>query len=199
MSEPISAVAEAFSRKATVYDSFGEAHPNLTRMREKVYARIAALVPPGSHLLELNAGTGLDAAALVARGYRVHATDIAPGMLAQIQHKIARGNLAGWLTTQQCSFTDLDQIKSGPFDAVVSNFGGLNCVDDLSQVTRHLPALLKPGGVVVWVIMPPVCLWELARMLQDFRMATRRLKRRNVQSNVEDVEFMTTYFTRFAA
>jgi hypothetical protein len=55
--------------------------------------------------------------------------------------------------------------------------------------------LLKPGGVVVWVIMPPLCLWELARMPQDFRVATRRLKRHNVQSNVEGVELLTTYFT----
>jgi ubiquinone/menaquinone biosynthesis C-methylase UbiE len=195
MRDPIGAVAEAFSRKATIYDAFGKAHPNLMRMREKVYARIESLVPVGSYLLELNAGTGLDAAAMVGRGYRVHATDIAPGMLAQIQHKIARCNLGDWLTAQQCSFTELDQISAGPFDAVYSNFGGLNCVDDLTLVTRHLTSLLKPGGVVVWVIMPPVCLWELARLPQDFRVATRRLKHHNVRSNVEGVEFLTTYFT----
>jgi ubiquinone/menaquinone biosynthesis C-methylase UbiE len=195
MDDPARAVAEAFSRKATIYDAFGEAHPNLTRMREKVYGHIESLVPVGSYLLELNAGTGLDAAAMVGRGYHVHATDIAPGMLAQIQHKILRGNLVDRLTAQQCSFTNLDQISMGPFDAVYSNFGGLNCVDDLKQVTRHLSSLLKPGGVVVWVIMPPVCLWELARLPQDFRVATRRLKRHNVRSNVEGIEFLTTYFT----
>ena len=75
-------VAEAFSRKAAVYDAFGEDHENLTRMRRKVRDHISALLPVGSYLLELNAGTGLDATAMVQRGYRVHATDISPGMVA---------------------------------------------------------------------------------------------------------------------
>jgi SAM-dependent methyltransferase len=187
-------VAEAFSRKALIYDSFGEDHPNLTRMRLHVYDHISSLVPMGSTLLELNAGTGFDAAQMVGRGYRIHATDLAPGMVAQIEHKITRYNLSDRLSVQQCSFTDLNQVQGGPFDAIYSNFGGLNCIDDLLLVTRHLPALLRPGGVVTWVIMPPVCLWELARLPQDVRVATRRLKRRT-QSHVEGVTFTTTYFT----
>jgi SAM-dependent methyltransferase len=195
MSEHFEAVAEAFSRKAVVYDAFGEDHPNLTRMRGRVYARIEKLFPCESYLLELNAGTGLDAATLARRGYRIHATDIAPGMFAQIEAKIRQGALEDRVTAQLCSFTDLERVTCGPFDGVLSNFGGLNCIDDLTVVTRALPALLKPGGIVIWVIMPPVCLWELARLPQDFRVATRRLKRRNVLSNVEGVHFLAHYFT----
>jgi ubiquinone/menaquinone biosynthesis C-methylase UbiE len=196
MTTHFDAVAEAFSRKSEVYDAFGVDHPNLTRMREKVYARIAATVPPDSHLLELNAGTGLDASTLAQRGYRVHATDLAPGMVLQIEDKIKRYNLQGRLTTEQISFTLLDQLTNkGPFDAVYSNFGGLNCIDDLTQVTRHLPHILKPNGVAIWVIMPPICLWELARIPQDFRMATRRLSGQDRRSSVEGIEFVTTYFT----
>jgi ubiquinone/menaquinone biosynthesis C-methylase UbiE len=196
LADQFSAVAEAFSRKAAVYDSFGEAHPNLDRMRQRVYAHIESIVPPGSYLLELNAGTGLDAAALVRRGYRIHATDIAPGMVSEIAAKIDRWNLAESLTVQQCSFAELDQVAAGPFDAVYSNFGGLNCIPyaGLVQVAGSLSRLLRPGGALICVIMPPVCLWELARIAQDFRTATRRL-RRSVPSRVEGVEFTTTYFT----
>src|SRR5574341_1293179 len=139
MDEQVQRVAAAFSRKAAIYDEFGREHPNLERMRRKFYAHVGRTIPTGCHLLELNAGTGLDALALVERGYRVHATDIAPGMLAEIQRKIERYSLHDRLTAQACSFTELDRVEGGPFDGVISNSGGLNCVDDLTLVTRHLP------------------------------------------------------------
>jgi ubiquinone/menaquinone biosynthesis C-methylase UbiE len=199
----LSQVAAAFSRKAGVYDAFGQDHVNLSRMRGKVYEQLCRWTPSGSHILELNAGTGLDAMALLRRGYRVHATDIAPGMVAQMERKREELRLDGphvvtgasCFTIQQCSFTELDQVVGGPFDAIFSNFGGLNCVADLTAVTRHLPRLLKPGGVLTWVIMPPICPWELALLPKDWRVATRRLRRGGVQSNVAGVMFQTFYFT----
>ncbi|VAW32999.1 hypothetical protein MNBD_CHLOROFLEXI01-277 [hydrothermal vent metagenome] len=187
-------VAAAFSRKAGVYDAFGEDHVNLSRMRGKVYDQLACWTPLGSHILELNAGTGLDAVALIQRGYRVHATDIAPGMVAEMGRKREALGLDGRFTSQQCSFTELDRVTGGPFDAIFSNFGGLNCVGDLTAVTRHLPQLLKSGGVLTWVIMPPICPWELALLLKDWRVATRRLRRGGVQAHVEGVAFQTFYF-----
>ncbi|MCA9899660.1 MAG: class I SAM-dependent methyltransferase [Anaerolineales bacterium] len=188
-------VADAFSRKAGVYDAFGQDHANLQRMREKVYAQVARWTPSGSHILELNAGTGLDAVTLVERGYRVHGTDVAPGMVDEMQRKKRVLGLDGRFSTQLCSFTELGNVAGGPFDAVFSNFGGLNCVADLTAVTRHLPQLLKPGGVLTWVIMPPICPWELALLPKDWRVATRRLRRGGVMANVEGVQFQTFYFT----
>ena len=186
--------AEAFSRKAAVYDAFGEDHENLTRMRQRVYDHIGAVMPPGGYLLELNAGTGLDAVNLAARGFRIHATDIAPGMIAEIERKIGLGEGHGRITTQLCSFTKLARVTCGPFDGIYSNFGGLNCIEDLTAVTHHLPHLLKPGGVVTVVIMPRICPWELALLPKDWRVATRRL-RGQVTANVEGVPVETTYFS----
>ncbi len=188
-------VAEAFSRKATIYDAFGENHVNLDRMRRKFYAHIESVMPPGGHLLEINAGTGQDAAELARRGYRVHATDFAPGMIAQIEDKIGRFDLDDRLTVQACSFTELHRISGGPFDGLYSNSGGLNCIADLTEVTRQLPDVLRPGARVTWVIMPRICPWELAVIPKDFRVGTRRLRRGGILAHVEGVYFMTYYFT----
>lgn len=189
------AVAEAFSRKALVYDAFGENHENLNRMRRKFYAHIQNVMPPGGRLLEINAGTGQDAVELVNRGFRIHATDFAPGMITQIEVKVERLRLADRLTVQTCSFTELEKVDGGPYDGLYSNSGGLNCIADLSVVTRGLPGLLKPGARVTWVIMPKICPWELAVIPKDRRVGTRRLHRGGVLAHVEGVHFMTYYFS----
>ena len=64
---PLETIAEAFSRTAETYDSFAKDHPHLTRIRNKVYLHVMRHVPPGARILELNAGTGTDAAAHEAK------------------------------------------------------------------------------------------------------------------------------------
>jgi ubiquinone/menaquinone biosynthesis C-methylase UbiE len=187
-------IAEAFSRTAEKYDSFADDHPHLTRMRNKVYDHVRRLLQPGSRILELNAGTGTDAVALAQRGYHVHATDLAPGMLKRARDKVAQLNLSGQITIQQCSFTELDQVQGAPFDAVFSNLGGLNCIPDLTPVIRQLPRVLKPGGLVTWVLMSPICLWELAEIFRGhFRLAFRRLPQRGTRSHLEGLHFDVYY------
>lgn len=189
-------VAQAFTYKAEAYDQFGLDHPNLARMRREVYSHVLRFAAPGSHILELNAGTGADAAFFASRGYIVRATDISPGMVAAIREKILRLGLQGRLAVEQCSFTDLSAITGGPFDYIFSNFGGLNCIPDLTWVTRQLPGLLKPGGRLTWVVMPPVCPWDLAQALRgDLRQALRRLQPGGTLANVAGVRFRVHYFT----
>jgi len=196
MSEIFSTIAEAFSRTAAKYDAFAEDHPHLTRLRNKVYAHVSRYVPPGSHILELNAGTGIDAVALAQRGYWVHASDIAPGMLARARDKVAQFGLDERIRVQQCSFTDLDQIEGGPFDAVFSNLGGLNCIPDLSLVVEQLPQVLCPNGIIIWVLMPPVCLWEMAEIFRgNFRLAFRRMSRSGARSHLEGLYFDVYYYS----
>src|SRR5512138_850345 len=100
-------VAEGFSRKAAEYDSFGPAEVNIERMRRKVYAHVESFLRPGDDLLEINAGTGIDAAHFALCGHRVHAVDIAPGMVAAIAEKTTRYGLQDRLTYCTCSFTEL--------------------------------------------------------------------------------------------
>lgn len=196
MDDHLSNVSEAFSRKALVYDDFGAGHANLERMRRKVRRHVLARLQPGSRLLEINAGTGLDAAFFARRGFRVHATDVSPGMVAQIEAKRLRQGLQDRLSVQRCSFSKLDQVQGGPYDYAFSNMGGVNCTADLPAVARGLDALLAPGAYVTWVVMPPVCLWELSHALRGrFRLAFRRLAPGGVLAHIEGVRFRTFYYT----
>lgn len=192
---PLEVIADAFSRTAGRYDEFAEDHPHLTRMRAKVYAHLMRVVATGSTILELNAGTGTDAVQLALRGYRVHATDIAPGMLERGREKVARLGLEDRVTIEARSFLDLDWVTGGPFDAVFSDLGGLNCTADLRPVIASLEGVLRPGGVVVWVLMPRICLWELALVLTgQFRLAFRRLSRHGTRAHLEGRIFDVHYF-----
>ncbi len=196
MTEAQSPIAEAFSRTAAKYDAFAEDHPHLTRMRGKVYAHLIRYLSPGARLLELNAGSGVDAIFLAQQGYSIHATDIAPGMLARFHEKVDRLGLQELITIQECSFTDLSRVQADRFDVVFSNMGGLNCIPDLSPVIKSLPGVLRPGGLVTWVLMPPVCLWEIAELFRGHpRLAFRRLSRRGTRSHLEGYYFDVFYFS----
>jgi ubiquinone/menaquinone biosynthesis C-methylase UbiE len=193
--DDLAAIADAFTRTAARYDAFAEDHPHLSRMRQKVYATFERFVPAGARVLELNAGTGTDAVQLARRGFRVHATDIAPGMLARIRDKVARDRLDGRVSVQECSYLELDRVEGGPFDAVFSDLGGLNCTAELGRVARGVDGILVPGGTVVAVVMPPVCLWELALVFTgQFRLAVRRLSRGGTRAHLEGRRFSVYYY-----
>lgn len=191
-----STIAEAFSRTAPKYDAFAIDHPNQARMRQKVYAHLDRLLSPGASILELNCGTGIDAVELARRGYYVHATDIAPGMLERLRGKVGQLGLQDRITVEERSFLSLSDVPGAPFDAVFSDLGGLNCIADLSPVIRQLPQVLRPNGVVTWVLMSHVCLWEMAEVLRGHpKLAFRRFSRGAVRSHLEGLYFDVFYFS----
>ncbi len=193
---PLETIADAFSQTARRYDEFALDHPHLSRMRARVHARVARLVPAGSTILELNAGTGTDAVELARRGYLVHATDVAPGMLSRLRDKVEQFRLDDRISVEERSFLQLDGVPGAPFDAVFSDLGGLNCTRDLRPVVAGVRRILRPGGVVVWVLMPPICLWELATAFTgQFELAFRRLRRGGTIAHLEGREFPVYYFS----
>ena len=91
---------------------------------------------------------------------------------------------------------DLSQVQTGPFEAVFSDMGGLNCIPDLSPVIHELPKVLQPGGLITWVLMPPVCLWEMAELLRGHKnLAFRRLSPAGTRSHLEGLYFNVYYFS----
>jgi len=194
LADQFAAVDRAFSKQSYHYDESDRANPILKDMREQVYAHVNRYLRPGCSILELNAGTGIDAMHFASLGYRVHATDLSSGMIKQIKDKMQYSILQGRLTCQQLSYDQLQQVGDEKFDYVFSNFGGLNCIQDLSSVTRDLATLLHPGAFVTFVIMPPVSLWELAWILKgNPSQAFRRLHKNGVKAHLEG-EFFETYY-----
>ena len=172
------AVNRAFSGQSAHYDEDDKANRVIADLRQQVYRHVAHFMKPNSHVLELNAGTGIDASYFVSQGHSVLATDLSDGMINELKKK--------GLPAKQLSYEDIHLIDER-FDYVFSNFGGLNCIDDLSKVTKHLPRLLKPHGYVTWVIMPPVCPWEI------MSLTFRRFKKGGVIAHVDGVYFKTWY------
>lgn len=186
-------VNRAFSKQSADYDAHDEANPILRDMRQQVYRHLGKFLKPNSNILELNAGTGIDALHLISLGHRVHAIDIADGMIEQIGKKQSTYDLAACLTFQRLSYAELDRIEGKKFDYIFSNFGGLNCIRDLPLITKHFPDLLKKGSRITLVIMPRLCPWELVTILKGNMNAFRRLKRNGVLAHLEGEYFQTYY------
>lgn len=185
-------VNRAFSKQASHYDEDDAVNPILTDWRQQVYDHADRFLKPQSLILELNAGTGIDATYFARTGHRVHAIDIADGMVEQLQKKV---NLyPSQLTCQQLSFEELNKLFIQPVDFIFSNFGGLNCTNDLRKVTQYAPSLLKPGGYLTWVIMPPVSPWEMLWFFKGYgTKAFRRLNKKGNRAHLEGEYFQTYY------
>jgi SAM-dependent methyltransferase len=185
-------VSEAFSRQSRVFDDLDEA-PLIQWTRERVRVAVMRWLRPGDQLLEINCGTGIDSIWFAKQGLRVTATDDAPGMLAELERKLAL--IAGVrVDHRRCSFLELDRLAPLRADAVFSNFGGINCTDKLTDLLQGIDDRLVPGGICALVIMPRFSPWELTETLRgNFAFAFRRYRKGGALARVEGVPFRCWY------
>ena len=191
-------VALAFNAQSAIFDELYSSNSIIDYKRKRVREHILERLKPGSDILELNAGTGDDAIYLANQGYHVHATDISSGMQKQLMEKLITQRMRGLVTNEICSFTRLENLKNrGPFDCIFSNFAGLNCTGDLHQILADFDGLLKPGGIIVLVILPGFCLWETALILKGkIKTATRRFfSSRGRTAKIEGIPFTCWYYS----
>ena len=159
----------AFDRVAGRYDELWTSTAIGRAQRDLVWREIDPLFHPGDRILDIGCGTGEDAAHFAARGVTVHAFDPAPAMIEVAQKR--GGFTASVLRAEEIS------EAGGMYHGAISNFGALNCVDDLPGVARDLAALVPHGGLVAICILGRFCAWETlyyaARF--QFRKSVRRL------------------------
>lgn len=171
-----------FDGMAADYDRSFTAGAIGRRMRAATWRRLDAAFRSGERVLELNCGTGEDAIHLAERGVRVLATDSSPRMLEMTRAKVARAGLGGLVEVAPLAIEQVAHTAAGRFDGLLSNFGGLNCVSDLSAAARPLAALLRPGARALLCVMGPAVPWEWGWYLAHSEpgKALRRLRRGGV-------------------
>ncbi|MDI1355450.1 MAG: class I SAM-dependent methyltransferase [bacterium] len=187
-------VSAAFSKQAPVFDQLYSENMLSEYLRAIFRKEIRSHLSPGSSILELNCGTGMDALYFAELGHHLTAIDIAPGMIEQLNAKISKFHLEEKISTLLCSFHAIDHITDQKFDHIISNFGGLNCTNNLKDVLTKLDPLLTPNGKVTLMIMPKISPWELIMVFKgNFKTAFRRFKK-GTPAQIEGHKFLCYYY-----
>jgi len=185
------AVNHGFGRMADVYDELQKTNAIVGIMRRKYYNVIMETINPPADILELNCGSGIDALYLSGKGYNILATDISEKMLENARLKGNNENL----NFKQLNFNQLNNIE-GCFDLIISNFGGLNCYDDLNFISEQTARLLKPGGYFIATVMPKFSLWELALIFKgELKRGLRRINQNGTIANVGGEKVFVRYYS----
>jgi len=103
-------------------------------------------LPPGAEVLEVGCGAGHTAVSLARRGFRVHALDATPEMLA-LTERAARAADVAHLTTALGDVHGLE-LDSGRFDLVIA-LGVLPWLHAEARGLREMARVLRAGG---WLI-----------------------------------------------
>jgi ubiquinone/menaquinone biosynthesis C-methylase UbiE len=156
-----------FDRIAAEYDRTWTNSSAGRLQRDAVWRHMFPLFGSGDSVLDLGCGTGEDAQQLARAGVRVRAIDASPEMVRIARHRGVHAEVG--------SIEELHQVN-GTFDGVISDFGALNCVEDLPQLRLPLARLVRPGGYLVICLMGRFCLMESLHFFRhfQFRKAARR-------------------------
>ncbi len=112
-------------------------------------------------------------------GIDILGIDASAGMVRVAQEKARRTQCAARVEFRCLPIEQLGSTDTGAlFDGVLSNFGALNCVNDMPAVTATVAAKLVPGARLVWVLLGRYVPWEWSWFLlrADPARAFRRLR-----------------------
>jgi SAM-dependent methyltransferase len=154
----------AFDRLAPAYDALvaGEA---FQLQRKQTHRLLSHWIRSGFRVLEIGCGTGVDTEFLAGLGARVVACDPSEEMLSRTRRRLAVAGLGDRISILSCGLQDLPQFLDAldhaeGFDAIVSNFGALNCAPSLAPLGAIGCRHLRAGGALAIGLMGRTCLWE---------------------------------------
>lgn len=176
--------APAFDALAADYDAAFSETPLGSALRSLVWTRLDVVFRDATAVLDLGCGTGEDALHLAARGKRVLALDASSAMVDRAREKARARGLGSRAQFQCLPMQDLkDALNGEVFDGALSNFGALNCVEDLQSLLAALAERVRPGGRLLFVPMGRYVPWEWAWYLLrgEPGKAWRRLRRERLR------------------
>lgn len=176
---PIGDISAVFDALAESYDELFTRSSIGRAQRGIVWKALESAFHEGNRILELNCGTGEDALFLSRRGVSVVACDASARMIDVARRRKTSEAPQSPIQFRVLRTEDLSQLQSTlPFDGVLSNFSGLNCVADLGPVASDLAVLTKPGAPVLICLSSRFCLWETFwfALHANPRKALRRLR-----------------------
>jgi ubiquinone/menaquinone biosynthesis C-methylase UbiE len=177
------ATQDAFDSVAADYDGPRGNNDLIQDMRREMWRWLDATFSPGSRLIDLGCGTGIDAIRMAQLGHHVTATDWSPQMAQRTSDRAASGQWGDRVRVLALGAHELHRLDgSGVYDGAYSNLGPLNCVPDLGEVSRECARLLKPGGALVFTVIGRICPWEIAHYLPRWNWT--RLKVRFARGSV---------------
>jgi SAM-dependent methyltransferase len=106
----------------------------------------------GLEVLDAGCGEGVNARELARRGARVTGVDVSPKMVELARDEEARAPLG--IRYELASMSDLQPFGEAAFDAVVS-FMALHDCADYEGAVREFCRVLRPGGLLAYVICHP--------------------------------------------
>lgn len=171
--------AAAFDELAGDYDADFTHSPVGSALRAIVAGRFEKAFKGARRVLDLGSGTGEDAIRVARAGTEVLGIDASAAMVRAAQEKARRGGCADRAQFRCLPIESLGGADTGGlFDGVLSNFGALNCVNDLPAVAGAVAAKLTPGARLVWVLLGRYVPWEWGWFLlrADPSRAWRRLR-----------------------
>ena len=182
-SSRLSDTQDAFDSVAADYDGPRGNNALIQDMRSEMWRWLDATFAPGSRLIDVGCGTGLDAIRMAQLGHHVTAIDWSPQMARRTSDRAAGERLTDRVRTIAMGAHELHRLDGeGIYDGAYSNLGPLNCVPSLAEVSRECARLLKPGGALVFTVIGRICPWEIAHYLR--RQQWARVKVRYVRNFV---------------
>jgi len=187
----------AFDSVAADYDGPRGNNPLIQHMREEIWRCLDTTFAPGSRLLDLGCGTGLDAVRMAQLGHRVTATDWSPQMVLRTRDRAERAHLTDRIEAFDVGAHELHRLEGASvYDGAYSNLGPLNCVPDLVDVARECARLLVPGGALVFSVIGRICPWEIIHFARrrDWARAQVRFARHCVPVGMNEHTIWTRYY-----
>lgn len=192
------ATSDVFDQVAESYDEVFTRSVIGRAQRGAVWSVLAETFGSGDRVLELNCGTGEDAFFLGRRGLSIEACDASPAMIRAARARFASEGLGLSVAFHTCRTEDIENLHHAPqsFDGVLSNFSGLNCVDDLASVAKTLARIAKRGSRLVFCLSSRVCIWEILWFSSHlkFHKALRRISGRAI-ARIGSKELLVRYPT----